>query len=92
MIKSERFEIRCDPVWYRKIKQRAAENQMSVAIYIRTIIALGESLIDGDVFKHGNWFRERPLNEIAEEMGLYGDTSALIPGKEEKWTEQHSQT
>lgn len=88
MRKTDRLEIRCDPAWYQRIKRKAAENQMSVAIYIRTMIALGESLIDGTVFKYGEWFKERPLGEIAEEMGLYGDTSAYIPGKEETWMQQ----
>lgn len=88
MRKTDRLEIRCDPAWYQRIKRKAAENQMSVAIYIRTMIALGESLIDGTIFQYGDWFTETPLNEIAADLGLYGDTSAYIPGKEEKWTEQ----
>ena len=81
MIKSKRFEIRCDPVWYQRIQRKASERGMTVTVYIRTAIELGEAALDGEV-----------VEEKMVDLGLYGDTSALIPGKEEKWTEQHLQT
>lgn len=42
--------IRCEPEWYKRIREHAARNSQTVTDYVVTCIALGESVLDGTIF------------------------------------------
>lgn len=65
--KNNRMEIRCEPEWREDISRRAAGFNMTVSNYIRTAIALGNTVLDGTF----------QIEETMADAGLFGDLREL---------------
>lgn len=65
--KNGRLEIRCEPEWHADLSQRAAGLGMTVSDYIRTAIALGNTVLDGTF----------QIEETMADAGLFGDLREL---------------
>ncbi len=65
--KNDRMEIRCEPEWYEDIRRRAAKLNMTASEYIRTSIALGNTILDGTF----------QIEVTMADAGLFGDLREL---------------